>query len=116
MAIKICACCGTEFEPRNNAVKFCSSKCRIQKHKELHKLSVLRSFNISKYTCKQCGKEFKSKVKKDFCCAGCENIYAANRKERNRKNASEIVKLNDLARKEGLTYGQYMAKYGYNNK
>ena len=115
MVVKICPCCGVEFEARNNAAKFCSSKCRKKSHTIKQKAAVMKYYNISKYTCKQCGKVFQAKVHRDFCCAGCEDAYAANRKERNRQNALEISRINELARKEGLTYGQYMAKYGYSN-
>lgn len=115
MAVKICPCCGVEFVAKNNAVKFCSPKCRIKTNNACRKKRVMRYYNVAKYTCKYCGKEFQAKVHRDFCSSGCENAYRANRKANNNKNMKEIIRINELARNEGLTYGQYMAKYGYSN-
>lgn len=78
-------------------------------------------------TCVMCGNIFVGRPNKKYCSAECRNKGAA---EYNRKRSEErqkpkveskkrksklgslsIEQINRRARAEGLTYGQYMAKY-----
>ncbi len=114
MAIKICPYCGEKFVARNNAKKYCSAKCQQKDYKTKKKLEIIRhNFNISKYTCRWCGKQFESNTPVEFCSAACRKAHRQKKKTDNKKNMAEIARINELARKEGLTYGQYLARHGY---
>ena len=86
--------------------------------------------------CLICGKEFvrgKHQQSKKYCNPECRiianRINAKNFRDTNRDKINEmrrekrkktikvsnnqlIIKIDELARKEGLSYGQYVAKYG----
>lgn len=114
MAVKICPYCGEEFVARNNSQKFCSKACSSKTYQVKRKQEIYdQVFNKRKYTCQWCGKEFGSNIPREFCNYNCQVAYERKRKKDSIKNAKELVTINELARKEGLTYGQYMAKYGY---
>lgn len=85
-------------------------------------------------TCEVCGAEFtcnEYQQTKKFCSVECRKVanknnakrfWDANKDEINRqqrerrkikkkKSNSELLRINELALKEGLSYGQYVAKY-----
>ena len=70
--------------------------------------------------CKGCGKEFEPKkgvTYQLYCSKECRKSnqpYYKPLKKRKVKNLGEdLAKINAKARAEGLSYGQYVAKYGY---
>lgn len=70
--------------------------------------------------CKYCGKEFYGKIRAEYCSDECRHQVQLEqkrryreKKNRNHKRDLSLTNLAALARNEGLTYGQYVAKYGY---
>lgn len=116
MAMKICEACGKKFETNTLKQKYCSHKCATTAYRIKKRSEIFRQvFNKEKYTCRWCGKQFDSSTPAEYCSADCRKAHRANRKTSNKKNMKEIVRINELARKEGLTYGQYLARHGYGN-
>ncbi len=67
--------------------------------------------------CLNCRKPLAA-VKQKYCCNACrleaESLRTiTGRRKRAKKKAHAIAEINAAARSEGLTYGQYVAKYGY---
>ncbi len=85
---KVCAICGKELT--GTQVKYCSAECR-------YKAQVQRQRSLYKKEYKSTLTEAEEKQKK--------------KRGRPRKRLS-IADINQLAREEGLNYGQYVAKYG----
>ena len=81
---KVCNCayCGKTFIPKNSKQKYCSVACRDKNKKKRIKE------NPDKYT------------------------YYRERKTRRKAKGTDLGRINEKARAEGLTYGQYVAKYG----
>ena len=106
-----CPTCGKEFE-RIGAKKFCSVKCRKKYNSQKPKSEEYKSPKL--FECGWCGLFFQSRKKEEYCCDECRK-KGENRK---RKRAKKKFGLNSIdaiaiaARKEGLSYGQYVAKYG----
>lgn len=80
--------------------------------------------------CVECGKEFDRREgsgrKTRYCSEKCrrkynnrlnnerlKGIYATKPIPRGKKPKYSIAQINDKARKEGLSYGEYMTKHGY---
>ena len=112
MITKICKQCGKEFTSDQNAQIYCSAACR-EEHREAIKQMVAENHTTRHFVCRWCGKEFEATTYRKFCCEACKKEFHSKRKPNNKKNMKNIVKINELARKEGLSYGQYVAKYGY---
>lgn len=87
MAIKKCKWCGNEFEGRNQQ-RYCSKSCKDK----------MNEFSGIKY-------QHKELVEKS------QYVQKAKRGRPKYKGPS-ILEIDAAARKEGLTYGQYVAKYG----
>lgn len=67
-----------------------------------------------KKTCKQCGKVFETECKKQIFCSKSCGSKDAWRKEKERraekkKSSHNLEKINEEARKLGLSYGKYKA-------
>ena len=99
-----CPTCGKEFKPFRNAQKYCSVICR-------EKYYSRKKATMQTYECSWCGLSFETEHKRKYCCEDCR-MRANYRKSRKKKNAVELAGIENLARKEGLTYGKYVAKYG----
>lgn len=90
--IAICAVCGKEFvrNCRQSKMKYCSEPCRrIVKNEATRRFRERNKVEIN-----QQRKEKRQKIKKKV------------------SNNDIVLQINALARKEGLSYGQYVAKYG----
>ena len=66
--------------------------------------------------CGNCRKPL-AQSKRKYCCNACRLEYESlktisGRSRRAKKRASALAEVNAAARSEGLTYGQYVAKYG----
>ena len=79
---KKCIICGTEFKPSKSTVVCCSESCKKKRQRENEK---------AKHA------EYREEQKK------------SKKKKTNHKQLADIA---IDARKEGLTYGQYVVKYG----
>ena len=113
---KKCITCGKEFVPNNTCQKHCSDECRKN-----HYLERLRERNKNReFTCEWCGAKFTADAKRKYCCHKCAksaNSYRGKGKNKPRKTERKkpqltLAQINELARAEGLNYGQYVAKYG----
>lgn len=101
--------CGKTFTTDNNAQKYCSEKCRRAANRKKPQL-------LSEQVCEFCGKIFsyprKKKYCSDICCSkanGKGTVYKSNAKKNPTMTIEQIA---SASRKEGLSYGQYVAKYG----
>lgn len=68
--------------------------------------------------CKTCGKVFIRNIRhKTYCSAECkmkmDRYRWAARRKKKKSNLITIAEINRKAFAEGLTYGQYVAKYGF---
>lgn len=73
--------------------------------------------------CRECGmKFFAARIQSKYCCDACReagnrrNVRAASERHRRKKRREKIqgltmAQINDMARKSGLTYGQYVAMH-----
>lgn len=80
-----------------------------------------------KAVCDVCGKEFEASGPAKYCCDTCRNTGSKMRKtireqgKASKKEKKKIKKQQQAelsiaamkARKAGMSYGQYVAKYGY---
>lgn len=119
----ICQNCGKEFAQKfRSSEKFCSTFCRKFYH---------RQEKPAYKVCEICGKGFEGKAQR-YCSPECryqaqlerQRAYKVNfkkpqaevkeehKKKRGRKKKLSLAEINELARAEGLNYGQYVAKYG----
>lgn len=107
---KACEWCGKAFETIHNGQKYCSAECG----KEMYKVRMYKTERV--LVCGWCEKEFVSMRKKTYCSNECR--YEANGRKRKQTAKSKktkpkftLAQVNAMARAEGLSYGQYMAKY-----
>lgn len=123
-----CLECGADFKMRfRRTEKFCSENCKTAFYNKIAREKK------EKKVCIICGKQFDGRNRK-YCSAECQNEgknarnskyayeYAyrykkpeAEKKPQKKKKPSlSLAKINELARAEGLNYGQYVAKYHLN--
>lgn len=119
-----CQYCGNEFKHTfRGPIKFCSKECGMKFHNE-------KNAKIKK--CKICGKEFKG-GRIYYCSADCARIANNRNTKKNtledlaemkqmrrtskpskpKKPKVSINQIIELAKAENVSYGQYVAKYGY---
>lgn len=119
-----CAYCGTEFKHTfRGPKKFCSKECGMKFHNEK---------NAKGKICKVCGKHFKGgriyycspecaavaareNVKKSTLAdlAEMKQMRTAPKPKKPKKPKISAAEVETIARAEGLSYGQCVAKYGY---
>ena len=63
------------------------------------------------YECNWCGMSFETDHKRKYCSDDCR-LKANGKRYRKKKLAKELSSVENLAREAGMTYGQYVAKYG----
>lgn len=104
---KVCIQCGKDFTTLHNSRKYCSEECRIKANKK-------SPLGRRTFTCEFCGESFEADAKRKFCCIECRQgaERAARLRRKPKKPKLSIANINELARNEGLNYGQYVAKYG----
>ena len=111
MATRNCKHCGKEFDTDKNSQTYCSVKCRKL---ERRKNARVEHAQTLPGICAFCGAKFTGDRKKKYCCDDCRIRHNKRLKPKPRnKPAQSIADINALARAEGLSYGQYVAKYGY---
>lgn len=101
--------CGKTFITDKNAKKYCSEKCyRMANRKKYIE-------KITEQTCAFCGKTFSHSKKKKYCSDLCRqkaNGRGLGKPRKKGKPSMTIEQVAVAARAEGLSYGQYVAKYG----
>lgn len=122
-----CVVCGTEFMPRREEHICCCSKCSQKRWRIMNGLF----FESDMKKCVICGTEFLQKSTRHICCSEkCQRKRNAMiskepqkkryHEQREKQKAQEampesnhkaIADIAIAARAEGLTYGQYVAKY-----
>lgn len=105
---KKCPVCGKIFGTEGKARKtYCSVECR-EKHYAKVKKSKLY------FQCEYCGTPFKEGSTNPYCSDECQNMYSSGRVKNTgrKKKALSIVDISKRAKAEGMTYGQYVVKYG----
>ena len=102
-----CPECEKMFEKRTPRQTYCCVECRV-KHYEKNKPPKLY------YQCEYCGKVYKQGSENQYCSDECKSKYASGRDKKRvrKKKPLSIAEINRLAKAEGLTYGQYIVKYG----
>ena len=106
-----CLVCGDEFEvptTRNGAKrKYCSAECRYKAQRKA-------AANKIYYSCEWCGKPLPENSTEKYCSEECRNKAKSNsaKKRGRKKKVRSITEIIKLAQAEGLTYGQYVSKYG----
>lgn len=96
-----CPVCGSIFERNRPNQYYCSVKCRKQNSKKAF------------YHCEYCGKVYEQAYTSKYCSEECKNKARAHTKKRGRpKKKLTLAEIDRLAKAEGLTYGQYVSKYG----
>lgn len=127
MVKKICEMCGKEFEATRKNAMYCSKRCGEKKWRMLNTDIDKKTKETAK--CIVCGNEFKKLRKDHVCCSKkcSQKKYKESTKirgvryrerQKEKKNAPKpesnhkrIADIAIAARNEGLTYGQYVAKY-----
>ncbi len=83
LPMKPCMICGELFQPSKINHNCCSQKCRKKHFREQNRI----------YSAEHAARE------------------RANNKAKAKTNYDRIIEIDAAAKKEGLTYGQYVAKY-----
>ena len=94
-----------------NCAKYCSAKCRKTAAKQRKQKEIVER----RLTCAYCGAVFQSAKKRKYCCEECQRRACGvlKRKPRERvKPKLSIEEIAKLSREEGLSYGEYVKKYG----
>lgn len=117
-----CLNCGKEIKITfRKEPKYCSHECCIKYHAKRQNEKRKRTRKKEQKFCIVCGKELIGR-KRAYCSEEC-NRQAINEKQseykrvvvptgKKKKPKLTIAQINELARKEGLNYGQYCAKHG----
>jgi Fe-S-cluster-containing dehydrogenase component len=108
MLKRICKYCGKEFGTNKSAQMYCTKQCQIKANYKPPKKQL-------QYICEFCGGKFRSDRKKKYCSDICRERACRHLKTKSQRNKPtlSLEDINALARAEGLTYGQYFARYGY---
>jgi hypothetical protein len=115
---KICAYCKLPFDTNRNAQQYCSLSCSSSSRKTRDEEYYIRKQLSLKMECAFCGKTFVHGRRKQYCSNECR-LQANGRgglKDylSDVKHAKPDIPADEVerrARAEGLTYGQYVAKY-----
>ncbi len=105
---KICEECVEIFVTKDHRKRFCSIECG-----RAHSWKI-RKNNPRYFTCLVCGKTFMSFSARKYCSNDCKLIANGRKKRRNvltKEPSFAIEEVCLMARNEGLSYGQYVAKY-----
>ena len=109
--------CKKKFVPSGPNQKYC---CRVCANKHLADVKQANGYSYRK--CAWCGTNFKSYDGEKCCSETCKKEFEEFRewkkktkthKHRGYTPKQSLAEINELARKEGLTYGQYFNKHVY---
>ena len=99
-----CPECGKMFVRRNGRHEYCSIECRRKSYVKPTRLY---------YHCEQCGVTFEEGRLTPYCSDKCKREAEGKPvKKATRKKVLSLDEVVRLAKAEGLTYGQYIVKYG----
>ena len=106
--LKECKMCGEKIKGKGNSAKFCDINCR-KKYKDIEKSKRI-------FVCEWCGAEFSNHRKTKYCSEICRlSSYGRASVKQSEPQISkpnyDLTQITILAKKAGLTYGQYVAKY-----
>ena len=129
--VVICGNCEKEFETLDRKKKYCCTKCQKKANSNKRKIRP-KDKEAKQITCLTCGVTFETTDgRRRYCSKKCYNV--ANKEKQNeyqkelfksirikqetvpkkrgrKKKRSAIAEIAYLARKEGKTYGQYVAE------
>lgn len=133
---KVCVICGKEFTPKTANGVMCSPECRRIAHNRrcIERQRKRRQEQRAKKDepkeqrargerkwghptygpreCVRCGKMFKPTGSRDkYCSVGCRFPSKAVKNEKI-EPMSKLAEINEKARKAGMNYGAYVARYG----
>lgn len=118
--IRNCECCGKAFTPKTVKSRFCCNEClqkalrQQQKEERLKRKALMR--------CEECGKPLGDYHSNRYCSKECS--YEANKrklreskpaKPKTKKQTKPKMSFAEVCKRagaEGLSYGQYVLKYG----
>lgn len=110
-----CKKCGKIYVKSFSHQLYCSRECRQAGRSDIANIGY-KKLN----RCAYCGAEFLGGGK--YCSQDCRvihtNIEKCRRERARRMKAGELsplAKINDMARREDLSYGKYLEKHGYGN-
>ena len=112
--VKICKCCGKQFEHMSAVRLYCSSECYDKVNRARAKKRGTKGIQEVEKNCEYCGKEFTQRGHKQIdCSVECrKNIMKSSAwKQRvsKPKKPSSIKEMAIEARKHGMSYGKYVA-------
>lgn len=127
--VKECAECGKIFESNVHSQKTCSPGCAAIRRKKQNEERYAKARAATRERngiriCLNCGKDFVSDHALKVCCSReCQHerdkrkINENNRSIRQKSKAirsteKQIIDINAKARALGMSYGQYVARYG----
>lgn len=100
-----CPECGKIFERRGSSHRFCCIECR-------KKATARELTKHLYYQCVYCGIGFEKGRETPYCSDECKRKAEGKPPKARRKKVLSIDEVVRLAKAEGLTYGQYIVKYG----
>ncbi len=106
---KKCPVCGEALKPKSGQITYCSKECRNKNSAEQRKKPK------TNYSCEWCGASLPKGSTVKYCSEDCESRATGNKEPKKRgrkKKVLSLTEINKLAQAKGLTYGQYIAKYG----
>lgn len=110
-----CRECGKEFKPTHYISVYCSKECS----KAWHRANINRLRRESREArCIVCGELITDVKRRKYCSEECKKnnrvkFYQPKDNARNTaKHTASLSEISAKANEEGLTYGQYVAKYG----
>ena len=105
-----CGQCGKVFVTTNHNQKYCSVECRDKAYKE----KPYKPLGTRVFECEFCGELFEADAKRRFCTPECRRKAEQGKKKirKPKKPKLSLIDVAKLCREEGLSYGQYVAKYG----
>jgi len=104
-----CAQCGKEFTTTHPTQKYCTLECRDKAYKSRDKRLGRRVFE-----CEFCNKLFEADAKRRFCTPECRRKAERKKKKQTKPKKPKLTleQVAKLSREEGLSYGEYVKKYG----
>ena len=127
--VKVCSICGKTFETNVSGKKTCSEECAAISKKRYNdaknaRARVATRERIGIKICATCGKEFSANHPAKVCCSpDCQRVRErelakaswkkeALREKKIKSSEKAIIDINAKAKAMGLSYGQYVARYG----
>lgn len=103
-----CRECGKEFLPTHYISVYCSKECSREWNKK--NLRMLRR-QARDVRCVECGEKITDINRRKYCSDECR-FGIKLPKAKKKKKLNDLSVIARKSNEEGLTYGQYVAKYG----